>query len=234
MTEVRRLLADNRLVTLIGTGGAGKTRLALQVAAETLAEFPGGVWQVDLAPLSDPAVVAIAVARALGLGDEPGRSTMETLIRFVGDRQALIVLDNCEHLLDACAVLVEALLRACPVLTILATSREPIGVDGEVTWRVPSLSLADDAIELFTDRARRARPGFRSPTTRPATVAEICRRLDGLPLAIELAAARLRALSPPRSWPASTTGSGSWPAAPGRRCAASRPCGPRSTGRTTC
>jgi predicted ATPase/class 3 adenylate cyclase/DNA-binding CsgD family transcriptional regulator len=196
MTEVRRLLADNRLVTLIGTGGAGKTRLALQVAAETLAEFPGGVWQVDLAPLSDPAVVPIAVARALGLGDAEQRSTTETVIRFVEDRQALIVLDNCEHLLDACAVLVEALLRACPVLTILATSREPISVDGEVMWRVPSLSLAGDAMDLFTDRARRARPGFSAGAEMAGTVAEICQRLDGLPLAIELAAARLRALSP--------------------------------------
>jgi predicted ATPase/class 3 adenylate cyclase/DNA-binding CsgD family transcriptional regulator len=196
MTEVRRLLAENRLVTLIGTGGAGKTRLALQVAAETLAEFPGGVWQVDLAPLSDPAVVPIAVARALGLGDAEQRSTTETVFRFIEDRQALIVLDNCEHLLDACAVLVEALLRACPVLTILATSREPISVDGEVMWRVPSLSLADDAIELFCDRARRARPGFLAGGEVAGTVAEICQRLDGLPLAIELAAARLRALSP--------------------------------------
>lgn len=196
MAEVRRLLADNRLVTLIGTGGAGKTRLALQVAAETLAEFPGGVWQVDLAPLSDPTVVPIAVARALGLGDAEQRSTTETLIRFLEHRQALIVLDNCEHLLDACAVLVEALLRGCPVLTILATSREPISVDGEVMWRVPSLSLAGDAIELFTDRARRARPGFQTGGEVAGTVAEICQRLDGLPLAIELAAARLRSLSP--------------------------------------
>ncbi|MGH9011335.1 MAG: helix-turn-helix transcriptional regulator [Acidimicrobiia bacterium] len=196
MTEVRRLLADNRLVTLIGTGGAGKTRLALQVAAETLAEFPGGVWQVELAPLSDPVVVPIAVARALGLVDAEQRSTIETVTRFIEDRQALIVLDNCEHLLDACAVLVEALLRCCPVLTILATSREPISVDGEVMWRVPSLSLAADAIELFTDRAQRARPGFVAGAELAGTVAEICQRLDGLPLAIELAAARLRALSP--------------------------------------
>jgi predicted ATPase/class 3 adenylate cyclase/DNA-binding CsgD family transcriptional regulator len=196
MGEVRRLLADNRLVTLIGTGGAGKTRLALQVAAETLAEFPGGVWQVDLAPLSDPAVVPLAVARALGLGDAEQRSTIETITRFIEDRQALIVLDNCEHLLDACAELVESMLRACPVLTILATSREPISVGGEVMWRVPSLSLSGDAIELFTDRAQRARPGFLASAEVAGTVAEICQRLDGLPLAIELAAARLRALSP--------------------------------------
>jgi predicted ATPase/DNA-binding CsgD family transcriptional regulator len=136
------------------------------------------------------------VARALGLVDAEQRPTMETLVRFIEDRQALIVLDNCEHLLDACAVLVEALLRACPVLTILATSREPISVEGEVMWRVPSLSLAGDAIDLFTDRARRARPGFLASAEVAGTVAEICQRLDGLPLAIELAAARLRALSP--------------------------------------
>ena len=137
-----------------------------------------------------------SAARALGLGDAAQRSTTEMVIRFIDDRQALIVLDNCEHLLDACAVLVEALLRACPVLTILATSREPISVDGEVMWRVPSLSLTGDAIELFTDRARRARPGFLGGAEVAGTVAEICQRLDGLPLAIELAAARLRALSP--------------------------------------
>src|SRR4029077_19900172 len=112
------------------------------------------VWQVDLAPLTDPAVVPIAVARALGLPDERGRSRIETLIGFVEDRQALVLLDNCEHLLDACAVLIEELLRACPALSVLATSREPIGVAGEAMWRVPSLSLAGEAIELFADRAQ--------------------------------------------------------------------------------
>ena len=161
MTDVRRLLADNRLVTLTGAGGVGKTRLAVQVAAEIAAEFGDGVWYVDLAPITDPDLVPVAVARALGLPDQPGRSTMDTLLRFIGDRQMLLVLDNCEHLLDASAALVVGLLGACPRLTLLATSREPIGVAGEVTWRVPSLSLADEAIELFTDRARRVRPDFR-------------------------------------------------------------------------
>ena len=142
-----------------------------------------------------PAVVPVTVARALGLPDQPGRSTMDTLLRFVRDRQMLLVLDNCEHLLDACAELVVALLGAAPGLTVLATSREPIGVAGEATWRVPSLSLADDAIELFADRARLARPTSASPSDNAATVTEICRRLDGMPLAIELAAARVRALS---------------------------------------
>ena len=150
------------------------------------------MWYVDLAPITDPELVPVAVARALGLPDQPGRSTMDTLLRFIGDRRMLVVLDNCEHLLDACAALVVALLGGCPALTVVATSREPIGVAGEVTWRVPSLSLADEAIELFTDRARQARPDFRLTDDNAATVAEICRRLDGMPLAIELAAARVR------------------------------------------
>jgi predicted ATPase/class 3 adenylate cyclase/DNA-binding CsgD family transcriptional regulator len=195
MIEVRRILADNRLVTLTGAGGAGKTRLAVQIAAQIAGQFGGGVWCADLAPITDPEVVPVAVARALGLPDQPGRSTPDTLARFIDDRQMLVVLDNCEHLLDACAVLVVELLGACPGLTLLATSREPIGVAGEATWQVPSLSLADEAIELFVDRARRVRPDFSVTDGNAVTVTEICRRLDGMPLAIELAAARVRALS---------------------------------------
>jgi predicted ATPase len=196
MTDVEKLLVDNRLVTLTGAGGAGKTRLAVEIAARIAAEFGDGVWYVDVAPVTHPAVVPVTVARALGLPDQPGRSTMDTLLRFVRDRQMLVVLDNCEHLLNACAELVVALLGAAPGLTVLATSREPIGVAGEVSWRVPSLSLANEAIELFTDRARRAEPDFAvTDASAAALVAEICRRLDGVPLAIELAAARVRALS---------------------------------------
>jgi predicted ATPase/class 3 adenylate cyclase/DNA-binding CsgD family transcriptional regulator len=196
ITEVHRLLADNRLVTLTGAGGAGKTRLAVQVAAELLGEFPAGVWLVDLAPLTDPTVVPVAVSRTVGLPDEPGRSTIDTVIGFVADHHVLVLLDNCEHLLDACSVLIEELLRACPALIILATSREPIGVPGEATWRVPSLALADEAIDLFADRAQRARPDFVITADNADAVAEICHRLDGIPLAIELAAARVRAFSP--------------------------------------
>ena len=196
LAQVRELLADNRLVTLTGAGGVGKTRLAVEVATQLAGEFGDGVWYVDLAPITDPEVVPIAVARAFGLPDQPGRSTMDTLTRFVADRQMLIVLDNCEHLLDASAALVVALLGAGAKLTLLATSREAIGVAGEVGWRMPSLSLADEAIELFADRARHARPDFTVSGDNAATVAEICTRLDGLPLAIELAAARVRALSP--------------------------------------
>jgi predicted ATPase/class 3 adenylate cyclase/DNA-binding CsgD family transcriptional regulator len=195
LIQVRERLSENRLVTLTGAGGAGKTRLAIQIAGQIAGEFAGGVWYVDLAPITDPDLVPVTMARALGLPDQPGRSTMDTLTRFVVDRQMLVLLDNCEHLLDACADLVVALLGAAAGLTLLATSREAIGVAGEMGWRVPSLSLADEAIELFTDRARHARPDFTLTDDNAAVVGEICRRLDGLPLAIELAAARVRALS---------------------------------------
>jgi predicted ATPase/class 3 adenylate cyclase/DNA-binding CsgD family transcriptional regulator len=195
LTQVRELLAGNRLVTLTGAGGVGKTRLAIQVAAQTAGEFSDGVWYVDLAPITDPELVPIAVARALGLPDQPGRSTLDTLLRYVTERQMLMVLDNCEHLLDASAALIIDLLGASSSLTLLATSRQPIGVAGEVSWRVPSLSLADEAIELFADRARLARPDFKLSDDNAAAVREICQRLDGMPLAIELATARVRALS---------------------------------------
>ena len=196
MNDIREALGDNRLVTLTGAGGAGKTRLAIQVAAAMATEFADGIWYVDLAPLTDPDVVPVTVARALGLPDQPGQPTTDVLRRFIRDRQMLMLLDNCEHLLDASAELINNLLASCPALTLLTTSREPIGVAGEMSWRVPSLSLADEAIELFGDRARRTRPEFRVTAANADTVTEICRRLDGLPLAIELAAARVRALSP--------------------------------------
>ena len=195
MSGIRDALADNRLVTLTGAGGAGKTRLAVQIAANTATDYADGVWYVDLAPITHPDVVPVTVARALGLPDQPGQPTMDVLLRFIRDRQMLMLLDNCEHLLDASAEMITGLLGACPALTLLTTSREPIGVAGEVSWRVPSLSLADEAIELFSDRARRTKPEFRVTADNANTVTEICRRLDGLPLAIELAAARVRALS---------------------------------------
>ena len=195
IVEVRKQLGGNRLVTLTGAGGVGKTRMALHIAAMIAGEFAGGTRYVDLAPITDPTVVPVAVARALGLPDQPGRSTMDTIVRSIGERELLVVLDNCEHLLDVCAELIQTLVGTCPNVTLLATSREPIGLAGEVTWRVPSLSLVDEAVVLFTDRARLARPEFVVAEDNSAVVTEICRRLDGVPLAIELAAARIRALS---------------------------------------
>ena len=195
MDEIRGSLTENRLVTLTGAGGAGKTRLAIEVAARMTSHFPDGVWYADLAPITHPEVVPVAVARALGLPDQPGSSITVTLLRYVRDRHMLLVLDNCEHLLEASAALVTDMLGACSRVTVLATSREPLLVSGEVNWGVPSLSLSEEAIDLFADRARRARPDFAVNDDNVTTVTEICRRLDGMPLAIELAAARVRALS---------------------------------------
>ncbi|MCV7411522.1 LuxR family transcriptional regulator [Mycobacterium florentinum] len=195
MGELRQLVAANRLVTLTGAGGAGKTRLAVEVASLLSREFADGIWYMDLAPITIEAVVPETVARRLGLPDQPGRSTMELLLRFFSEKKMLLLLDNCEHLLEVCGTMTIELLAASPQLTILTTSREPLGVPGELSWRVPSLSLSDGAIELFTDRARRARPEFMVREDNQALVTEICKRLDGMPLAIELAAARVRALS---------------------------------------
>jgi predicted ATPase/class 3 adenylate cyclase/DNA-binding CsgD family transcriptional regulator len=193
--SLREALETNRLITLTGAGGAGKTRLAVQVAADLAEKYGDGVCYVDLAPITHPAVVPVTAARALGLPDQPGRSTIDTLQQHLCDRHTLLVLDNCEHLLDSSASLVAGLLGAAPRLTVLATSREPLGVTGEAGWQVPSLSLSVDAIELFADRARLARTGFIVDDDNAGAVTEICRRLDGMPLAIELAAARVRTLS---------------------------------------
>lgn len=198
ISDIGELLADNRVVTLTGAGGAGKTRLALRVAAEAERGFAGEVFFVDLAPITNPEVVPVAVARALELTDQPGRTTIETIRRFVTDRRLLVVLDNCEHLLDACCKLLAEVLDAGRGVSVLATSREPIGIPGELTWRVPSLSINDDAVALFVDRARKARPDFVPDPEQTTTITEICGRLDGMPLAIELAAARTRALSLPQ------------------------------------
>ncbi|WP_210083782.1 LuxR family transcriptional regulator [Mycobacterium sp. OAE908] len=197
IAELSRIVAKNRLVTLTGAGGSGKTRLAVQVAAAIATEFHDGAHYVDLAPITEPDLLPTTAARALGLPDVPGRSATDSLLRFIADRPMLLILDNCEHLLDATAELVAAMLAACPAVTVLATSREPIGMAGEAIWRVSSLSITDEAVELFTDRARLVRPEFAITNDNAATVTEICRRLDGMPLAIELAAARVRALSIP-------------------------------------
>lgn len=207
LAEVRELLARSRLVTLVGSGGAGKTRLAIEAAAAAAPEFPDGVWLADLAPLSAPGLVADAVARAAGLPEDPARSAVDAVARHVGDGRVLVLLDNCEHLVASSAAVAESLLAACPSLVVLATSREPLSIPGEATFRVPSLRLPDDvaagdaadasgaeAVRLFVDRARLARPGF-APSAAARAIVEICRRLDGIPLAIELAAARVRVLS---------------------------------------
>jgi predicted ATPase/DNA-binding CsgD family transcriptional regulator len=206
LTDVRRLVAGSRLVTLTGTGGAGKTRLALQVAAELLDVAGNGVWFADLAPLGDPELVAIAVADVLGVRQEPGRPVQDTLVEAVGGRTLLVLLDNCEHVIGACAKLADALLRGCPNLTLLATSRETLGIDGERVYRVPSLGTpadgddantirATDAVRLLEDRAASHGLALTWDESAAELAGRICRRLDGIPLALELAAARLRVMA---------------------------------------
>lgn len=196
LNDVRRLLSDKRLVTRTGPDGMGKSRLALQIGAQIAHEFTYGRWDCDLATVTDRDCVSISMLNALGLPVQPGLSAIDTLVGVINDARVLLVLDHCEHLLDACAAIIDSLLRSCPRLTILTTSTEAIGLAGELTWRVPPLSLTNDAIELFVDRARRVRSDFAINADTAVTVGEICRRLDGVPLAIELAAARTDTLSP--------------------------------------
>ncbi len=195
LAEVKSLLADGRLVTLTGSGGCGKTRLAVQAAAAMADGWPDGVWWVDLGPVSDPDLVAELVASAIRVIVEPVGGPLRALELQLRDRRLLICLDNCEHLLDACAGLADTLLRACPDVTILATSREPLGVAGETVWRVPSMTEGE-AVRLFAERAASAHPGFGVEGTNEDAVRTICRRLDGIPLAVELAAAWVRVLAP--------------------------------------
>jgi predicted ATPase len=206
--EVKQLLDSARLVTLTGTGGCGKTRLALQVAARRRDACPAGVWLVDLAPVGDPELVPQTAANTLGLKEEPGRPIPATLAAHLHAKRLLLVLDNCEHLLPACASLVDTLLRSCPELRILATSREALRLAGERTYPVPSLSMPDlrhlppterltdyEAVRLFAERAVFVQPSFALTDQNAPAVAQVCQRLDGIPLAIELAAARVKALS---------------------------------------
>ena len=208
IADLCALLGTARLLTLTGMGGLGKTRLALEVAVRALEDHADGVWFVELASLSDPARVPQAVASALGVSEEGARSVMDSLLQFVADRSLLVVLDNCEHLVGACAELATRLLQAGAGVRVLATSRENLHVRGETTYPVPALSVPEaggemapeamvhcDAVRLFVDRALAAQPLFRLTADNAAAVTEICRRLDGIPLALELAAARLRALS---------------------------------------
>jgi non-specific serine/threonine protein kinase len=192
LSEIVRLLHAHRLVTLTGTGGSGKTRLALAVAGELDEIFADGVWVVELAPIGDPELVPRVVAAVTDIGERPGQPPTETLVEVLRGRTALLVLDNCEHLVDACAVLVETLLRGCPELRILATSREALGITGEVAWPVPPLR---EAVRLFTERAVAVRPSFGLTEENASAVTQIAEQLDGLPLALELAATRVRVLS---------------------------------------
>jgi predicted ATPase/class 3 adenylate cyclase len=209
LREVEGHLATARLLTLTGTGGTGKTRLALQAASDSLEHWPDGVWFVDLAQLSEPSFVDRAALAALGLHADPQRAARATLLDTLRPRHLLLLLDNCEHLVGACAELAGAILSSCPGVAILATSREVLRVAGEVVWRVPSLSIPGTggllppqtlgqyaAVQLFVERAVAVRPDFSVTSENAPAVAQICWRLDGIPLAIELAAARLRVLSP--------------------------------------
>jgi predicted ATPase/class 3 adenylate cyclase len=198
--EIKELVKESRLVTLTAFGGSGKTRLSLQVAAEMLDGTGGGVWFVDLAPITEPGLVAAAVAQAIGVREESGRPVSETLLEAIGDRFLLIVLDNCEQVIDACAKLADAILRSCPKTHILATSREPLQIGGERIYRVPTLSLPNEddsqaadseAVRLFLERATDARPDFVMDERNTQSIVSICRQIDGMPLAIELAAARV-------------------------------------------
>jgi predicted ATPase/DNA-binding SARP family transcriptional activator len=209
IAAIRQAIGNARLLTLTGAGGSGKTRLALQVASQVEADFSEGVVWVEFAALTDPRLLPQQVTTVLGIRDEAGRSATAVLLDALRHRSLLLILDNCEHLADACAALVDTLLRGCPGVRILATSREALGVAGERAWLVPPLSLppADtdltpessmrcEAVQLFVARAQDAVPGFVLKRTNAAAVAHVCRRLDGLPLAIELAAARVKVLTP--------------------------------------
>jgi non-specific serine/threonine protein kinase len=206
LAEVRRLLSEHRLVTLAGLGGIGKTRLSLEVAARLLDDFPDGVWLVELAPLADPRLVARAVAALFALTERPGRALEDLLAERLRRLRLLLILDNCEHLIQASAELSDRLLRACPEVRILATSRETFNILGEAIWPVAPLDLPGDepvvsdaaptgAMRLFVDRSRARKPDFALTPENHASVAEICRRLDGIPLAIEMAAAWLPMLT---------------------------------------
>jgi predicted ATPase/DNA-binding CsgD family transcriptional regulator len=195
IASVSQLLLSNRMVTLLGTGGCGKTRLSLEVVARATDRFPDGIWFVELAPTDDPELVAQTVGAVIGVREQPGRDMVEILATALANRTALLVLDNCEHVVVAAANLASALLAKCPALIVLATTREQLGVAGEVTFTVPSLS-AVEAAELFVERAARARPGFEVTSENATAVDRVCQRLDGIPLALELAAARTRVLSP--------------------------------------
>ena len=209
LAEVRKVLDGARLLTLTGPGGCGKTRLALQAAADTFGRFPDGIWLVELALIDgDPALIGQALAAAVGVRPLPGQSAADAAVSHLAGRRALVLLDNCEHLADGAADVARALLERCPEVTVLTTSRAPLGLAAETTWQVPSMTLPDstekgavaalaqsDAARLFVERATRVRPDFTVTAAAAPALAAVCSDLDGIPLALELAAARIRMLS---------------------------------------
>ena len=208
LDELRRIAASIRAVTLCGPGGIGKTRLALRVIAGLAADFPDGVWFIELGDLRQPDLVVSRVASVIGVDEEPGRTLLETLADALRPRRLLLVLDTCEHLIDSCARLCHRLLASSQGLHVLATSREPLRMAGETVWQVPPLSLPQagaaevpedlrryEAVRLFGDRAEASLPGFALGPANVSAVSALCRSLDGVPLAIELAAAWVRVLS---------------------------------------
>jgi predicted ATPase len=208
IAQLESLVTSNRLVTLTGAGGAGKTRLAIEVASRLTDAFADGVWLVELAALSDPGLVPQAVAQALEVNEQPARPVIETLSDHLASKKLLLVLDNVEHLLEACVHLVDEIVRRSPDITVLVTSRERLRMTGELTYRVPTLTVPEtsetltpetasryEGVRLFVERAKLVRPEFDLTAENASSVASICARLDGMPLAIELAAPRLRSLS---------------------------------------
>lgn len=209
IAEIQEIITRSRVVTLTGAGGSGKTRLSLEVAAELVdaKHFKNGIWFVELAPLSDSALVTWSIATVLGIQEQSERPILNTLLDFLQNKSLLLILDNCEHLLGACAELSETILRACPNVKVLASSREPLGIAGEISYRVPSLSLPStrdllphaltryEAVRLFIERAAAVQASFAMTNENAPTLTQICYRLDGIPLALELAAARVRVLS---------------------------------------
>ena len=206
--EAKQLISEFRLMTLTGAGGIGKTRLALEIGRQLLGTYRDGVWLVELAGLTDADLVPETVASALGFTIQKGATPIESLVNLLEARELLCILDNCEHLVDGAAQVADRLLRHCPGLRILATSRDVLGVDGEVVWRVPSMPTLDshrshtlddvrecETVQLLVQRARAARPGFELNTDNASSVVRICQTVDGIPLAIELVAARTRSMS---------------------------------------
>jgi len=207
LIEAQKKLAEARLLTLVGPGGTGKTRLSIQLGGEQLALYPDGVWMIELAPLADPTLITQTIASVFGLRESPDRPLIELVVDYLRAKSMLIILDNCEHLIEACARIAESLIQTCANIKILASSREALGVSGETTYRVPSLFLPDqkqvapealldcESVQLFVDRATAANPNFQLTKENAPSVTQICRRLDGIPLALELAASRTRVLS---------------------------------------